>query len=160
MMSALLLLAAQALPVEAERAPPPPQSTCDQPVMMVVTGTTHDAARMRAYAAAIADSGLYQQLGGYYINIPVSVANLEGEADEGHTTLVVRFPCLENARAFWYSRVYQEEIRPLRLDPSAGDYIVRVYPEAPLREDMVGKVGDNGFRGNFSDDAIEQVEPD
>lgn len=155
MIALTLLLAAQSLP--AAQAPAPPQSPCDQPVVMVVTGTTHDRERMIAYARAIAESELYEKLGGYYVNIPVAAAHFEGEAEDGHVTLIVRFPCLENAKAFWYSRVYQEEIRPLRLDPSAGDYIVRVYPEAPLREDLAGKIGSAQYRTDFDSSAIEQV---
>ena len=151
------ILALMAQPLPAAEAPPPPQSTCDQPVVMVVTGTTHDRDRMIAYARAIAESRLYEELGGYYINIPAPVAHFEGEADEGHVTLLVRFPCLENAKAFWYSRTYQEEIRPIRLDPSAGDYIVRVYPEAPPREDLAGKVGSAGYLTDFDASEIEQV---
>ncbi len=151
-----LLFAMQPLPPAAP-PPPPPQLTCDRPVVMVVTGITYDRERMLAYARAIADSELYQKLGGYYLNVPRTLATLEGDAPAGHTTLLVRFPCLENARAFWNSRVYQEEIIPLRQNPSAGDYIVDVYPEAPLREDLVGDVGDNGYRTEFPADGIEQV---
>ena len=132
--------------------------TCDgKPVYMVVSGPTHDRARMQAYAKAIADSGLYQKLGGYYVNHPRPVATFEGTLPQGHSTLIVRFPCLANARAFWYSKEYQERIKPLRLDPSAGDYTVSVYEEAPLRADMKGKVGDSGFLVQFSADGIEQV---
>lgn len=152
-----LVLAAQALPAAAP-PPPPPQSTCDQPVYMVIAGPTHDRARMMAYGKAIADSKLYEQLGGYYVNAPQPLATFEGERPPGHATLIVRFPCLENARAFWYSREYQENIRPLRLNPSAGDYLVTIYAEAPLREDMVGKVGDNAYRTEFGAGGVIQVE--
>ncbi|MBL0924020.1 MAG: DUF1330 domain-containing protein [Sphingomonadaceae bacterium] len=147
----LLFLAAAAtatLPVEL----------CDnKPVYMVVAGPTYDRARMQAYAKAIADSKLYQKLGGYYVNAPVPVATFEGEPAKGHATLIVRFPCLANAKAFWYSRTYQETIKPLRLNPSSGDYLVTVYPEIPVRSDMAGKVGDNRYETNFSPDGIEQV---
>jgi uncharacterized protein (DUF1330 family) len=165
----LLLAAAQAASVPVDphatpakalggtRAPPPSSSTCDQPVLMVVAGPTHDRARMLAYGKAIADSGLYRQLGGYYLNVPQALATFEGEAPAGYTTLIVRFPCLANARAFWMSRVYQERIKPLRLNPSAGDYIVTVYPEAPLREDLAGKVGSNAYAADFDAAAVEQV---
>jgi uncharacterized protein (DUF1330 family) len=135
-----------------------PVEPCDRPVLMVIAGPTRDRERMRAYAKAIADSGLYQRLGGYYLNVPAPLATFEGEPPVGHTTLVVRFPCLANARAFWNSREYQERIRPLRLNPSAGDYIVTIYPEAPLRPDIAGKVGENAYRERFDASGIEQVE--
>lgn len=131
---------------------------CDAPVIMVVSGPTHDRARMLAYGKAIADSGLYQKLGGYYVNLAFPQEIFEGDAPKGYVNLMVRFPCLANARAFWFSEEYQLKIKPLRLNPSAGDYVVTVYPEAPLRADMVGKVGDNAYRAPFSADGIAQVE--
>jgi uncharacterized protein (DUF1330 family) len=152
-LSALLAFAAQ-----AATATPPAAPACDKPVLMVVAGPTHDRARMLAYGKAIADSGLYQELGGYYVNVPQELARFEGEAPAGYTTLIVRFPCLANAQAFWNSKVYQEQIKPLRLNPSAGDYIVSVYPEAPVRADMVGKVGDNAYRETFAAADVPQAE--
>jgi len=164
MIAALLLLAqavdpavTKAKPLAAPRAAAPSASTCDQPVIMVIAGPTRDRARMQAYGKAIADSGLYKQLGGYYLNAPKAVAQFEGAPPAGYTTLMVRFPCLENARAFWNSETYQQQILPLRQNPSAGDYFVTVYPEIPLSEDMVGKVGDNGYRAEFDAAAVPQV---
>ncbi|MFN6934798.1 MAG: DUF1330 domain-containing protein [Tsuneonella sp.] len=130
---------------------------CDRPVLMVVAGPTHDRARMLAYGKAIADSGLYKQLGGYYVNVPKELARFEGEAPAGYTTLIVRFPCLANAEAFWNSKVYQEQIKPLRLNPSAGDYVVSVYPEAPVRADIADQVGDNAYRTVFRAEDVPQV---
>ena len=162
--AALLLFAQAADPaatpirsLAAPRASAPPASTCDQPVIMVVSGPTHDRARMIAYGKAIADSGLYRQLGGYYVNLAFPQEIFEGNAPAGYVNLIVRFPCMFNARTFWNSRVYQEQIRPLRLSPSAGDYIVAVYPEAPLREDLVGKVDDDSYGADFPAGGIEQV---
>jgi uncharacterized protein (DUF1330 family) len=132
---------------------------CDAPVVMVIAGPTHDRERMAAYGKAIADSKLYEKLGGYYINIPRPLATFEGAPPAGYTVLMVRFPCLANAEAFWNSKEYQEKIKPLRQSPSAGDYVVTVYPEAPLRADMQGKVGDNGYSATFDASAIEQVTP-
>ncbi|MDJ0644165.1 MAG: DUF1330 domain-containing protein [Erythrobacter sp.] len=159
-MAAAIALAVQpALAQDATpRAGPPSQSTCDQPVVMVVTGLTLDRERMGEYARAIAESKIYEKLGGYYLNIPRTLEVFEGTQDPRATTITVRFPCIENARAFWYSRTYQETILPLRQDPSAGEYSVRVYPEAPLREDMVGKVGDNAFMADFPADRVPQIE--
>jgi hypothetical protein len=59
---------------------------------MVVAGPTRDRERMQAYAKAIADSQLYQKLGGYYVNAPVPLATFEGAPAKGHATLFVRFP--------------------------------------------------------------------
>ena len=144
----ILALAAAAAPV------------CDnKPVLMVVTGPTHDRDRMLAYGKAIAESGLYKKLGGYYLNVPRTLATFEGTPPKGFSTIIVRFPCLANAQAFWNSKDYQEKIKPMRLNPSAGDYTVTVYPEAPLREDMAGKVGDPAYRAAFDAAAVEQVEP-
>ena len=163
-LAALMLLAQAAapastppLPLAAPRASAPSESTCDQPVLMVVSGPTHDRARMIAYGKAITDSGLYNQLGGYYVNLAFPQEIFEGNAPGGYVNLIVRFPCMVNARAFWNSRVYQEQIKPLRLGPAAGDYIVAVYPEAPLREDLVGKVGDDSYSGEFPAGGISQV---
>jgi uncharacterized protein (DUF1330 family) len=152
-MLSLIFAAAAAIPA-AQAA----QQGCDhKPVLMVVAGPTHDRARMMAYAKAIAESGLYQKLGGYYVNAPLALATFEGAPPPGYTTLIVRFPCLANARAFWFSKAYQEKIRPLRLNPSAGDYTVTVYPEVPVRADLAEKVGSNAFSGAFSSEGIEQV---
>jgi uncharacterized protein (DUF1330 family) len=141
--------------VAAAAATPAP--ACNAPVIMVVAGPTKDRARMMAYGKAIADSELYEKLGGYYINVPRAIATFEGSPPAGYTTLMVRFPCLANAQAFWNSRTYQEEILPLRQNPSAGDYVVTVYPEAPVRPDMAGKVGDSRYLVPFSAEGIPQT---
>lgn len=127
---------------------------CVDPVYMVIAGPTHDRERMMAYGQAIAESQIYERLGGYYINFPRAVATFEGDAPPGYATLIVRFPCLDNARTFWNSDVYQNEILPLRQNPNAGDYFVTVYPEIPLRPDMVGKVGEDDYLVRFEGGAI------
>lgn len=150
---AALLLAAPAAAGE------PPEACDARPVYMVVAGPTHDRARMQAYAKAIADSGLYAQLGAYYVNTPRPLAVFEGAPPPNLSTLIVRFPCLANARAFWNSRTYQEAIKPLRLNPSAGDYSVIVYGEAALPPHMAGKVERGAYISSFSADGIAQVAP-
>jgi uncharacterized protein (DUF1330 family) len=121
--------------VPALAAEPPPVRTgpgvCDnKPVIMLVAGDIKDRARLLAYGAAIRDSGLYDRLGGYYINVPRVIETFEGQAPPTQSMLMVRFPCLAHARAFWFSKEYQEKLKPLRLNPSAGDFVVTVYPEA------------------------------
>ncbi|MFN2098521.1 cupin domain-containing protein [Altererythrobacter sp. MF3-039] len=153
---ASLALAASPNGALAEEAGHTEAAACDDPVIMAVMGPTHDRERMIAYAQAIAATGMYQRLGAYYLN-GFPIAHFEGEAPENHALLLVRFPCLENAKAFWYSDEYQNNIVPMRQNPSAGDYLVRVYPEIALREDIVGKVGSNAYIAEFNGSSIPDV---
>ena len=117
---------------------------CDdtKPVIMLVAGRTLDAERMRDYAIALQRSDLYPNARGYYLNNPRPVRILEGEPDTNDVALMVRFPSECAAVSFWYDDFYQNEIKPLRLNPSAGDYVVTLYDEASLPPYMAGKVGD------------------
>ena len=121
--------------------------TCDRekPVIMLVAGRTLDAERMRDYAIALGSSDLYPNAQGYYLNIPRPVRILEGEPDADDVALMVRFPSECSAVNFWYDDFYQTEIKPMRLNPSAGDYVVALYNEANLPPYMAGKVGDNAY---------------
>lgn len=121
--------------------------TCDseKPVIMLVAGRTLDAERMRDYAIALGSSDLYPNARGYYLNIPRPLRVLEGEPDADDVALMVRFPSECSAINFWYDDFYQTEIKPMRLNPSAGDYVVTLYNEAELPPYMAGKVGDNAF---------------
>ena len=121
--------------------------TCDseKPVIMLVAGRTLDAGRMRDYAIALQQSDLYPNAQGYYLNIPRPVRVLEGEPDSNDVALMVRFPSECAAVNFWYDDFYQTEIKPMRLNPSAGDYVVTLYNEADLPLYMEGKVGDNAY---------------
>ena len=121
--------------------------TCDseKPVIMLVAGRTLDAERMRDYAIALQQSDLYPNARGYYLNNPRPVRILEGEPDINDVALMVRFPSECAAVTFWYDDFYQNEIKPLRLNPSAGDYVVTLYDEASLPPYMAGKVGDGSY---------------
>ena len=121
--------------------------TCDseKPVIMLVAGRTLDAQRMRDYAIALGSSDLYPNARGYYLNIPRPVRVLEGTPDADDVALMVRFPSECSAVNFWYDDFYQTEIKPMRLNPSAGDYVVTLYNEADLPPYMAGKVGDNAY---------------
>ena len=120
---------------------------CDdtKPVIMLVAGRTLDAGRMRDYAIALQQSDLYPNARGYYLNNPRPVRILEGEPDVNDVALMVRFPSECSAVNFWYDDFYQSEIKPLRLNPSAGDYVVTLYDEASLPPYMAGKVGDASY---------------
>ena len=120
---------------------------CDdtKPVIMLVAGRTLDAGRMRDYAIALQQSDLYPNARGYYLNNPRPVRILEGDPDANDVALMVRFPSECSAVNFWYDDFYQSEIKPLRLNPSAGDYVVTLYDEASLPPYMAGKVGDGSY---------------
>ena len=120
---------------------------CDntKPVIMLVAGRTLDAGRMRDYAIALQQSDLYPNARGYYLNNPRPVRILEGDPDVNDVALMVRFPSECSAVNFWYDDFYQSEIKPLRLNPSAGDYVVTLYDEASLPPYMAGKVGDGSY---------------
>ena len=137
MIRAMLAAALLAAPATASPQPLP----CDgKPVIMVVRGLIHDRERLRGYAQALAASGLYPQLGGYYLNAPRAIEVFEGTVPAHESILMVRFPCLAHARAFWNSRAYQEGVVPARRNPSAGDFTVSVYPEAAVPAYMAGRV--------------------
>ena len=125
----------------------PIDMTCDdnKPVIMLVAGRTLDAGRMRDYAIALQQSDLYPNARGYYLNNPRPVRILEGDPDVNDVALMVRFPSECAAVNFWYDDFYQSEIKPLRLNPSAGDYVVTLYDEASLPPYMAGKVGDGSY---------------
>ena len=46
---------------------------------------------------------------------------------------------------FWNSEQYQNEVKPLRLNPRAGDYVVTLYAETEVPGYMAGLVGDNSY---------------
>ncbi len=114
--------------------------TGDGPVIMVVRGLIHDRERLMAYGRALAASGLYPELSAYYLNAPQPVDLFEGEVAPNESLLMVRFPCLEAARAFWHSRAYQEGVVPQRRNPDAGIFHVSVYREADIPAYMKGRV--------------------
>ena len=121
--------------------------TCDgkTPVIMVVAGRTLDRAQMGKYAQALAQSGLYPKARGYYLNNPRPIRHLEGNPHADDVALMVRFPSECAALTFWNSDEYQNNVKPLRLNPRAGDYIVTLYAETGLPNYMDGLVADNAY---------------
>ncbi|MFZ4687612.1 MAG: DUF1330 domain-containing protein [Polymorphobacter sp.] len=145
-LAALLAAQAPVPPPPSAQAPSVNPDVCDgKPVIMLVAGRIHDRARILAYGAAIRASGLYEKLGGYYIASPRSLATFEGEPAADASTLMVRFPCFAHARAFWYSQEYQNELVPLRRNPSAGEFTVTVYPEIAPPPAVAAKLNPGGY---------------
>lgn len=160
--AAAAVLCTAALPAGLA-AETPDEAVCEgPPVIMMVRGELDDRAQLRRYAEALQESGLYPKLGGYYLNAPVPLAVFEGEVPVNESTLLVRFPCLAHARAFWFSRAYQEQVRPVRLKPSAGRFTVMVYPEIPVPSHMQGRVTPPEFTPQPGPEvvaAVPQVSP-
>jgi len=150
--AAILALAIANIQVLAQVAPQAalPVPICDgKPVYMVISGRTTDRERMAVYSTALLGSGLYARWGGYYVNTPKAVARFEGAVPPDQATLIVRFPCMANANGFWNSDLYQKTIRPLRINPDAGEYTVAVYPETAYPPYMAGKVLAADFQPPF-----------
>jgi len=124
--------------------------TCDseRPVTMLVAGRTLDAKRMHDSAIALGSSNLSPDARGYYLNIPRPTRILEGKPDADDVALMVRFPSECSAVNLWYDDFFQTQIKPMRLNPSAGDYVVTLHSEADLPPYMAGKVGDNAYLGD------------
>ena len=140
-----------AKPLAASRAAAPMDDTCDEPVLLVVSGPVRDAAQMQAYTRAQAANGLYRQNGGYELSSARPIDVLEGTVQ---FTTIVRFPCRTNALLFWHSQTYQDQLRALRVNPAAADLSAAIYPEAALRPDMVGNVGDNAYTSAFEASSV------
>lgn len=124
-----LALLALCLPVDALAEPDKPAS-CDEPVIMLVYGEIHDREAFGAYAAALAQSGLYDKHGGYYVAISPVLEVLEGAPPPGRGMVVSRFPCAEAARAFWHDPAY-EAIKPLRADNAEFEVTLLPALKAP-----------------------------
>ncbi len=104
---------------------------CNRPVRMLVYGEISDRKQFFNYVRAIGESGLYEATGGYYEGITPPLAVFEGSPPAGRGVVISRFPCLEAAKAFWYSDDYAA-IRPLR--EGIAEFEVIVLPAPPLPE--------------------------
>lgn len=102
---------------------------CVDPVRMLVYGDIEDRKAFAAYGRALGQSGLYPRNGGYYEATSPALEVFEGSPPPGRGVIIARFPCLEAARAFWYSPEYAE-IRKLR--EGLATFEVLVLPAAQL----------------------------
>jgi hypothetical protein len=121
----------------APRASAPVDDTCDEPVLLVISAPAIDSAKLAA-------GSILPQLGGYQLTGPKPLDVLEG-APAAPSAIILRFPCRANALAFWSAR---------SPDVAQAGMTAAIYPQVPLREDMVGKVGDDGYSASFGSAAI------
>lgn len=103
---------------------------CHEPVLMLVLGALSERGFVRpegapqSYGEALRASRLYERLGGFYLLTGRPLEVFEGDWTGRDMALVAEFPCLEAARAFYWSRAYQDII-PLRA--GAGDFFLGVW---------------------------------
>lgn len=103
---------------------------CVDPVRMLVFGEVFDRAKLGAYGRALAESGLYPGVNGYYEAVTPALEVFEGSPPQGRGVVIARFPCLEKAREFWYSDTYAE-IRKLREGAAEFEVLVLPVPALP-----------------------------
>lgn len=94
------------------------------PAFLLVTSREADSAKMAAYAAALAASGLFEAHGGSYEFVGQPVNAVEGWP-AGVGAMLARFPSQAAAEAFWFSAKYQQDIKPLRR--GAGTFQAAVF---------------------------------
>jgi 2-iminobutanoate/2-iminopropanoate deaminase len=103
---------------------------CREPVLMLVMGALSEQGfrkpegAPRSYGEALRDSNLYANLDGFYLLSGRPLEVFEGDWTARDMALVAEFPCLEAARAFYWSKAYQDII-PLRA--GAGDFFLGVW---------------------------------
>ena len=81
---------------------------------MVVVADVIDGEKMGQYQAKLMESGLYPANGGTYTFKGRPIEIFEGEWADNRAVLVARFPSADDARNFWYSDTYQNDVKPLR----------------------------------------------
>ena len=86
------------------------------PAYVIATIQVTDPEKYKAYTART--PAAIAQYGGKFLARGGEVVVLEGDAPAGRIVLV-EFPSLDQARAWYYSSEYQE-IRPLRLAAATG----------------------------------------
>ncbi len=94
------------------------------PAFLLITARVGDQAKLAAYNAALAASGLYAAHGGEPVFGGQPVNRVEGWPD-GVGAVCVRFPSRTAAESFWFSAKYQDEIKPLRR--GAGTFQAAIF---------------------------------
>lgn len=106
-------------------------SECANPVYMLVYGDIFDRKAFGKYVGAINESGLYPKLQGYYTAISPAAEVFEGDVPATRGVVLVRFPCIEKARAFWNSPEYREIVK---LRDGIATFEVMVFKAQPVPE--------------------------
>ena len=92
---------------------------------MLVIGQITDGQKMGAYQAALTASALYPKNNGGYQVRGRPIEMFEGEWPGNQAVVIAKFSSADDARNFWNSDVYQNEIKPLRA--GAGSFTVALF---------------------------------
>jgi uncharacterized protein (DUF1330 family) len=104
-------------------------TSCSRPVRMLVYGEISDREKFLDYVNAIGDAGLYPKTGGYYEAVSPALVIFEGNPPANRGVVIVRFPCEQAARDFWFSDEY-EAIKPIR--EGIAEFEVLLLPAPPI----------------------------
>jgi uncharacterized protein (DUF1330 family) len=94
---------------------------------MLVVAQIHDGKKMGQYQAALTASELYPKNHGDYQVRGRPIEMFEGEWPGNQAVVIAKFASADDARSFWHSDVYQNEIKPLRA--GAGSFTVALFEE-------------------------------
>jgi uncharacterized protein (DUF1330 family) len=106
------------------------EEACNSPVNMMIISEVSDHEKYDDYRQSVGDLNLIGQLGGKVVAVgagsDVIPEILEGQWPENLFNYIIRWPCEEAAKKFWYSDGYQNISKPKR--EGAGDFNIALFP--------------------------------
>jgi uncharacterized protein (DUF1330 family) len=107
---------------------------CSDHVYVLTTGTVTNGAAYKRYLDVLFASGVLEKTGGLEIvnHAGPAIEVLEGEWPANAPAHLLRFPCLDAAKACFADPIYRERLAPLLTE--AGDLVVAVFKHDPQDE--------------------------
>lgn len=102
---------------------------CAAPVYFLVLSDVKDAAKLAAYRQRLSETAIQYSYGAEDVLVGSPAEDLEGGWPQALNAKVTRWPCAAAFKAFYNSRQYQAEIKPMR-DGAANFTAVLVEPVA------------------------------
>jgi uncharacterized protein (DUF1330 family) len=115
-------------PVALEGAAASPAS-CNDPVLLLVWIEGLDRAKSKPYGDGLRATQIVPRHGGRYLAVSPPTLVLEGKWPAERGFVVEQYPCEQAFREMWFSREYQEKLKPLR--DGSGEYTVALFKLRP-----------------------------
>lgn len=115
-------LANDDVPLEGAAASP---ESCNEPVILIVWVDGFDRAKSKAYGDGLRSTKIVPRHGGRYIAVSPPVEVLEGAWPAERAVVVEQYPCQQAFREMWFSREYEDKLKPLRA--GTGDYKIALF---------------------------------